>query len=1381
VYQPVPGKADSLASLAARTLMIDRKGRVWIGTLDAGVDILDPASGRVQHLRHDDASANSLSSDKVYTLRQDRGGDVWIGTDAGLDRWHQDSGSISRLGEHGSILRSQVSQLLESADGLWVGSYDAGLARIDGEGRVVRQHRHDDRAPHSLASDDVRALLQDASGNLWVGTASGLDLIEPGAGGFLHYRRDAADAATLRDDFIMSLYQDPTGLVWIGTRGGGVSRWNPRSWEMGGSRPQWLREQYVMGFADAPGRQVWIASLAGLYRYDTQTGEATGIDEVLGRRNALGDSNVTALRQDHAGTLWIGTARSGLRRLGADNRLASFPVAPGRPRSLSAKAITSIVESRSGRMWIGTFGGGVNVLDPATGDIRQLAFGPEKANAVSGANVLAILEDTRGNLWLGTEGEGLSVVDAEGRLLRRFRHDAADATSLPSDVVYSLALDQHGRVWIGTPDGLARAQDSTVDPARQELTSVPVAAGQGSELTYAVIGDSMGGIWISGAAGLVHLDPDSGATRVYHREDGLQGEEFTSGAAQRLRDGRLCFGGTGGFNIFDPQALSGAREPPRLLLTGARVLGEAVKGDTPVWAREGLSLKYRETNASLDFSVLDYAAPGARLSYRVAGFIDQPVLLDAGQSIQLAPLPAGDHVLEVRAASADSPWSEPLRFTLHRDAHPLLTPWAWATYALLLAMAIAARVRHQRRKFQAMQRARDHLEAQVKERTIELVESNRQLAEAARAKSDFLDRMSHELRTPMNGVVGMTELLSRTALSATQTHLTRTIRSSAQILLQIVNDLLDLSKIRAGKVQLEALPVDIGQVLEECTSLFAGAAEAKGLELIVCPPAHARRGLRGDPLRVRQVLMNLVGNAVKFTSQGEIVVRADVEPQQGDDVMVRLSVSDTGIGIDDAVLAKIFEPFTQADEKTTRQFGGTGLGLAICRELAELMGGRISVESRQQVGSTFTLHLPMQLGAQLPEETSLPSASARLYTRRPALAESLQRHCAALGISLAWEQSASETRPAGLLLVDAGTQPQLLANCLAQPELCRGSLLVVATPAEVERLGLRLLLPERAVILKPVHHVAVREALASALGAPSLVQPEAQQPARQAVQGHVLLVEDDEVNAMVAQGYLAEIGCTSAWVTSAEAAIARSQTEHFDLVFMDLNMSDMDGFAATARIRQREAGKVRVPIVALTAHDAHSYRERVLAAGMDDILSKPYTLQDCRAMLARWIVQQEPAVESAAVPMQSSAGAMESIPQPALAMVGEADAGIDVEGLASIDEAAVRTLGQLGTGGPTALYGRLVAMFESSSRSVMSQLGVALDAGDLAKAADLCHRLKSSSANVGASAFASALRELESRCRAADGAAALQLYRQLEQAHPLLLEALRERSMAATA
>jgi two-component system sensor histidine kinase/response regulator len=265
----------------------------------------------------------------------------------------------------------------------------------------------------------------------------------------------------------------------------------------------------------------------------------------------------------------------------------------------------------------------------------------------------------------------------------------------------------------------------------------------------------------------------------------------------------------------------------------------------------------------------------------------------------------------------------------------------------------------------------------------------------------------------------------------------------------------------------------------------------------------------------------------------------------------------------------------------------------------------------------------------------------------------------------------------------------------------------------------------------------------------------------QLLRGHILLVEDDPVNAAVAEGYLAEMGCTSAWVTSAEIGIARSRTEHFDLIFMDLNMSDMDGFTATGHIRQREVAGQRVPIVALTAHDARTYRERVVAAGMDDILSKPYSLEDCRAMLARWIKRVAAPVSTA--PATPNSGDVES------------------EDLASVDIGAVRSLGRLGTGGPEALYSRLIGLFDTSSQPVMAQLDAAIASQDLSQAADLCHRLKSSSANVGAMAFAAALRELEQHCRKGELAQAQDIHRRLAAAFQPLLATLRARRMAASA
>jgi signal transduction histidine kinase len=326
----------------------------------------------------------------------------------------------------------------------------------------------------------------------------------------------------------------------------------------------------------------------------------------------------------------------------------------------------------------------------------------------------------------------------------------------------------------------------------------------------------------------MRYDPESGNLKTYHREHGLQGEEFNSGAYHRLRDGRLCFGGPGGFNIFDPARLTENRQAPQVALTRVEVLGAAAPGPQPYWLLTRIDLSYRANILSLDFGTLDFTSPKRnRLAYRMAGLTDRWLDLGTQRRITLTNLEAGEHLLEVRAANSDSVWSAaPLRLTIHRDPAPWKSWWAYIGYGLAGLALLAYRLRQQRLKFQREVHARQRLESQVELRTRELTESNRQLADAVRAKSSFLDRMSHELRTPMNGVVGMTELLQRTPLSSTQARLTQTIRSSARVLLQIVNDLLDLSKINAGKITLEELPFDLGEVLEECTSLFAGAAGA---------------------------------------------------------------------------------------------------------------------------------------------------------------------------------------------------------------------------------------------------------------------------------------------------------------------------------------------------------------------------------------------------------------------------------------------------------------------------------------------------------------------------------------------------------------------------
>ncbi len=503
----------------------------------------------------------------------------------------------------------------------------------------------------------------------------------------------------------------------------------------------------------------------------------------------------------------------------------------------------------------------------------------------------------------------------------------------------------------------------------------------------------------------------------------------------------------------------------------------------------------------------------------------------------------------------------------------------------------------------------------------------------------------------------------------------------------------------------------------------------------------------GDPLRLRQILLNLVNNAVKFTAQGEVVVKVDVNTTDAATATMELSVADTGIGMDAATIDKIFEPFTQANESTTRQYGGSGLGLAICRELAQIMGGSIRVESHPQVGSTFVVSLPVQVAQQpLAVPSSLPSCTVRILTRHPAMAESLSRHLTALGLTPLGQDWKAATTLADLLIVDVSNQGEYL-RVRAAAQTRTPPLLLIASSAEIESHTLDALVSSDCIVLKPVHRESLSEAIAAALGlAPAPATAAALLSAPEAIGGHVLLVEDEAVNAAVAQGYLEALGCTWVWVKDGPEAVARTAVERFDLILMDLSMPTMDGYATTALIRRRDAQRARVPIVALSAHDAVTYRAACLKAGMDDMLSKPYTLDACAQLLRRWLRQegQEPVVQP-------------SSPEPLVSPE-----------LSAVDAKTVASLRNLGSAS-TDLYAKLVGLFQSGSAESLAALDLALAHAEAPAAAALCHKLKGSAANVGALAFARELGLLEQACEAANVEEAQRLHARVRSAYPALL------------
>lgn len=997
----------SLASNYTRNILVDRDGVVWVGT-ELGLCHLDRSIDNFRCFTHDPLQSNGLSHNTVFALALTKDNRLLIGTGNGLNildaerttfqhLFHRREGSSTHpLAEISSLMvdddtvwigttddgfgvynlqsRSlklypfkenskhsvsfpHVKHFLKDRHGrIWISTYGGGVNRLNADAETFTVYRHEPENPNSIGGDVIWKGFEDSQQNIWFASDhGGLAKYNPSTDDFTNHKHDPYDPNSLSSNQVRTIFEDHAGNLWIGTFPQGVNYINRHAqniqhWTSRPGKALSLTHSAILSFLEDRDGGIWVGTENGLNRYDSDTQNVDHYWPQKGKPGHLQAGSILALEEDPEGNLWVGTWSAGLHKLDRDTqRFSHFTVDNNRTDALHNGFVWSLRwDHLTSTLLIGTEHGGLSIYDPHSEIFTHHAHSSDP-HSISANFVLNILTDANDNIWVVTTA-GLDLFDRQKQHFIRYKPEliasGLSRTQLESARFRSAMIDQQNRIWLGS-------QNNGIfifDPQTQTTEVLDSETGLPSNYIASMIVGPHNQVWVTTSNGVARIQQDDlDDIAIFTHRDGLASNHYNRNASLIDSEGMVYLGGIDGVSRFFPERIRSTQQHSPVRIHDFRIMNRPIKPGEPgsplqqtIEDTDRIVLNHQHSMITFEYIALNFAAPDSfEYAYRLKGFDTDWNYVDNKRFATYTNLHQGDYIFQVKAKADNGQW--PTEYT---QVHMTVLPppwkslWAYFIYVILGGLAVALLVRMQYKRLEL-----------VSEKSL-----NAELIRLNRIKDAFLANTSHELRTPLNGIIGIAESVyeeTRGKVNKEILHKLNLIALSGKRLSGLINDILDYTKLGRNKLVIHPSKNNLHNVTNDVFSLLQPLADEKGIQLVNYVRADLPMIL-ADEDRLQQILLNLVGNGIKYTDTGAVKILA-----YDRQTTVEIHVQDTGIGIKEKDVEGVFKAFHQVEDKRKLNKGGTGLGLAVTKELVELHGGHIRVESVWGRGSDFIFTLPL--------------------------------------------------------------------------------------------------------------------------------------------------------------------------------------------------------------------------------------------------------------------------------------------------------------------------------------------------------------------------------------------------------------------------------------